>query len=155
MLNNNVPVNNNLLLRKNEISPKEVKQYKYESPYVKNNNQLLNNKPNNLINPASKIVVPSSNARPISSKVENNQKAAVMIQHNNNNVVSSIKKIAVPEKKIGNQVRVAENLIKNNNYNYNYNNVKSNNQQPNFLRPSSGNRVEPVKVGNRVIINKK
>jgi NIMA (never in mitosis gene a)-related kinase len=154
-LNNQNNVNNNLLIKKNDISPKDNKQYKYESPYLKN---VANN-----VNPVSKqnVVLPKSNnnnVRPISSKVENNQK--ILVNHNvnvNNNVVNSIKKVVVPEKKIGNQIKIAENLIKNNNYNYNYNNnVKSNNQpQNNFLRPSSGQKVEPVKVANHRIIIKK
>ncbi len=93
--------------------------------------------------------------RPISSKVDNQR----IIINNPNNIVSSNKKVVVPDRKIGNQIKVSENLIKNNNYNYNYNNMKNNAQaQNNLVRPSSGHRGDPVKVmgnpGNRYIIKK-
>lgn len=112
--------------------------------------------PQGIIQPKSNNIVANNNInmRPISS---NNQRIVV----NNNigmNVVNSIKKIIVPERKIGNQIKIADNLIKkDNNYNYNYNNIKSANQpQNNYLRPSSANKVDPVRIvaGNRIIIKK-
>jgi len=171
-LNNNIPVNNNLLIKKNDLSPKDAKQYKYESPYVKNgpvnninvNNNYSNQKQqlisNNSNNNPQKVVIPS-NIRPSSSKGENNQKVIA-----SNNVVQSIKKVVVPEqKKIGNQIKIAENLIKGNNYNYNYQNVKNNppqqqyapQQAANFLRANNNHKVEPVRIaniGNKGIIKK-
>jgi hypothetical protein len=57
---------------------------------------------------------------------------------------------------VGNQIKIAENLIKGNNYNYNYNNIKNNVQpQSNLLRPASGHKADPVKIGgNRYVIKK-
>jgi len=158
-LNNNL---NNNIIKKIEPSHNDAKQYKYESPYLKNANNNVNNykSPQSILQPKSNNIGINNNLnmRPISS---NNQK--VVINGNVNiggNIVNSIKKVAAPERKIGNQIKVAENLIKNNNnaYNYNYNNVKSGNQpqgQNNFLRPSSGNKVDPIRIaGNRNIIKK-
>jgi hypothetical protein len=93
------------------------------------------------------------NMRPISSN--NNQK--VVLNNPSSNIVNSIKKVVVPEqKKVGNQIKIAENLIKGNNYNYNYNNIKNNVQpQSNLLRPASGHKADPVKIGgNRYVIKK-
>lgn len=167
-LNNNLNINNNPLIKKSDISPREVKQYKYESPYIKNanNNANINNNikvpPQSLLQQKNNNIVANNNInmRPISSK---DQKAVILVNNNVNaggNVVNSIKKIVVPERKIGNQIKISENLIKNN-YNNNYSNVKSGNppqNQNNFIRPSSGYKPEPVKIannaGNRYIIKK-
>jgi len=143
---------------KKDISPLDPKQYKYESPYLKNvgNNVNLNKPQQNVVLQKNNIIANNNvNMRPISSKVDNQR----IIINNPNNIVSSNKKVVVPDRKIGNQIKVSENLIKNNNYNYNYNNMKNNAQaQNNLVRPSSGHRGDPVKVmgnpGNRYIIKK-
>jgi hypothetical protein len=143
---------------KKDISPLDPKQYKYESPYLKNvgNNVNLNKPQQNVVLQKNNVIANNNvNMRPISSKVDNQR----IIINNPNNIVSSNKKVVVPDRKIGNQIKVSENLIKNNNYNYNYNNMKNNAQaQNNLVRPSSGHRGDPVKVmgnpGNRYIIKK-
>jgi hypothetical protein len=142
---------------KKDISPLDPKQYKYESPYLKNvgNNVNVNKPHQNVVPQKNNIINNNINMRPISSKNENQR----VLINNHNNIISSNKKVVVPDRKIGNQIKVSENLIKNNNYNYNYNNMKNNAQpQNNILRPGSGHRGEPVKVignqGNRYIIKK-
>lgn len=143
---------------KKDVSPLDPKQYKYESPYLKNigNNNININKQQNIIPPKNNILVNNNvNMRPVSSKVDNQR----VLINNPNNIVSSIKKVVVPDRKIGNQIKVSENLIKNNNYNYNYNNIKNNAQGPSsLLRPNNGQKADPVKIignqGNRYIIKK-
>ena len=150
-LNNNIV--NNLLLKNKDSSPNDAKQYKYEQPNIKNaNNYPINNNkvsPQSILQPKSNILNVNNNinVRPISSK---DQK--VLINNNLNvgggNIVNSIKKIVAP---IGNQIKIAENLLKNNNIKQNYNNIKSVNpaQIPNnYNRPNSAIKVEPNKLHN-------
>lgn len=145
-----------MLIRKGDVSPKDNKQYKYESPYLKNvnSNANINKVPQNIV--PSKVNAPignnNLNIRPISSN--NNQKPIIA----GNNIVSSIKKVpaGMPEpKKVGGQIKIAENLIKGGNYNYNYNK----NAQPSAIaRPPSGQRPDSGKaagnVGGRYVIKK-
>ena len=103
------------MVKKNDLSQNENKQYKYESPYIKNNNNVINNvnagnnnlnnynSNNNNIKQSINPQIKNNNVRPVSSKVENIPKniASNIVSNNyiNNNIVSSIKKVVVPEKK--------------------------------------------------------